>query len=220
MVDSNADHHHYGSRQFVADLTADERSALVGMISVDMVAYGTTFTVRTMKRGPQQLADRLLDYSSAHGFGATFLKDTRHLRLERPRALRAGRVPGGLGGVARGPQLPHRPADSYDHVKSKSALVERTGEMLLGFLLGLTAADLDRWPPRARSSGWPPADKAEPVIDSSIGKSGITAEQGRRLMFCTSCGKEVESGKGLLHRLRQRPCSRSVTSRQRKRRPS
>ncbi len=50
MIDKDPDHHHYGSRAYVSALSAAERADLVGMISVNMVAYGTTFTMRTWVR--------------------------------------------------------------------------------------------------------------------------------------------------------------------------
>jgi hypothetical protein len=141
MVDSNADHHHYGSRRFVADMTSEERSVLVGMISVDMVAYGSSFTVRSMKRGPQQLTGRLLDYSSAHGFGATYLKDTGTYGWSDHEPFELAGYPAAWIEWRDDPKY-HTSGDSWDHVKSNSALVRRTGEMLLGFLLSLTEADL------------------------------------------------------------------------------
>jgi aminopeptidase YwaD len=140
MVDSNADHHHYGSRQFVQSMTAEERSALVGMISVDMVAYGSTFTIRNMKRGPQRLTDMLLAYSSGNGFGAKFLKDTGTYGWSDHEPFELAGYPAAWVEWRSDPDY-HTAADTYEH--AKSALVKRTGEMLLGFLLGLTPADLD-----------------------------------------------------------------------------
>jgi aminopeptidase YwaD len=140
MIDSNADHHHYGSRQFVQNMTAEERSALVGMISVDMVAYGSTFTIRNMKRGPQQLTNMLLTYSSNNGFGAKFLKDTGTYGWSDHEPFELAGYPAAWLEWRSDPDY-HTAGDTYEH--AKSALVQRTGEMLLGFLLGLTAADLD-----------------------------------------------------------------------------
>ena len=140
MVDSNADHHHYGSRQFVQSMTTEERSALVGMVSVDMVAYGSTFTIRNMKRGPQRLTDMLLAYSSTYGFGAKFLKDTGTYGWSDHEPFELAGYPVAWVEWRSDPDY-HTAADTYEH--ARSTLVKHTGEMLLGFLLGLTPADLD-----------------------------------------------------------------------------
>ena len=48
MIDTERNHHHYGSRAFVKNMTSTQRGNLAGMISVDMVASGDILTVGTM----------------------------------------------------------------------------------------------------------------------------------------------------------------------------
>jgi aminopeptidase YwaD len=141
MIDSDPDHHHYGSRQFVRDMTSTERSRLVGMISVDMVAYGTTFTIRTMNQGPQELRDMLLDFSAANGYGAEFLKDKGTYGWSDHEPFELAGYPAAWVEWRRDPNY-HTSRDNWNHVKSKEALVERAGEMIFRFLLDLTEADL------------------------------------------------------------------------------
>lgn len=109
MWDSNPDHHHYGSRRYVRGLSSSERDEIVGMVSVDMVGRGTGFTSRTMGAGdphggppdplPGRPPGRLDDVCQRRGT----------VRVERSRALRAGRDPGHMDRMAARPVLPHLP---------------------------------------------------------------------------------------------------------------
>lgn len=69
------DDHHFGSRHHVAQLTAEERDAVAGMISVDMIAVGEDLHARTMLRGPQGMSDFILALAEETGVPMTFLKD-------------------------------------------------------------------------------------------------------------------------------------------------
>ncbi len=75
MIDSNKDHHHYGSRAYLKSMTAAEKSATAAMLSVDMIGYGPEFRVRTMGKGPQTLQKDLLAFGKANGYSATYMKD-------------------------------------------------------------------------------------------------------------------------------------------------
>lgn len=75
MIDSNQDHHHYGSRAYVKAMTDAEKAATVAMLSVDMIGYGPEFRVRTMGKGPQTLQKDLLAFGAANGYSATYMKD-------------------------------------------------------------------------------------------------------------------------------------------------
>jgi hypothetical protein len=67
--------HHRGSRFRVSRMTAAERAATAGMISVDMVSYGSKFNVRTMGVGPRSLADYLLAEADRLDVALVYLKD-------------------------------------------------------------------------------------------------------------------------------------------------
>jgi Zn-dependent M28 family amino/carboxypeptidase len=75
MIDSNPDHHHYGSRAYIKGMTATDRDATVAMISLDMGGYGSTFTVRTTGRGPRDLRDMIEDFAAANGVAIKYLMD-------------------------------------------------------------------------------------------------------------------------------------------------
>jgi len=75
MFDSGSNHHHYGSRAYVKSLTQSQRAAVSGMVSVDMVGYGSTFNVRSMKVAPQTVVKSLQREGAATGQALPFLKD-------------------------------------------------------------------------------------------------------------------------------------------------
>ena len=139
MVDTNPDHHHYGSRQFVADLTPDEQSSLLGMISVDMVAVGTKFHVRTMKEGPQEMADQMLAYASDRGIGMSFLKDLGSYGWSDHEPFELAGYPAAWAEWRSDPYY-HTSGDTYSHCKSR--LVATAGQMIACFLVDLNSADL------------------------------------------------------------------------------
>jgi aminopeptidase YwaD len=140
MTDSNPDHHHYGSRQFVQGLTAEQRSALVGMISVDMVGYGSEFTVRTMGHGPQLLRDMVKAYSTAHGLPALYSKDTSRYGWSDHEPFELAGYPA-VWVEWRDDPTYHTSRDTYAHCDPTT--VQRTGEMLVSFLYRLTESDLE-----------------------------------------------------------------------------
>jgi hypothetical protein len=137
--DGNADHHHYGSRRFVADMTAEQRARLVGMISLDMVGYGTTFNARFMEKGPRTLVNMLLSHSSLLGNGLVYLKDpstygySDHEPFELagyPAAWLEWRVDGAN----------HTSGDTASHCSP--AKIQRAGGLVLSFLASLRVEDL------------------------------------------------------------------------------
>jgi hypothetical protein len=139
MTDSNPDHHHYGSRQFVKGLTPEESSALASMISVDMVGYGSEFTVRTMNHGPQVLRDMVKSYSTERGLIARYLKDTGTYGWSDHEPFELAGYPA-VWLEWRDDPAYHTARDTYSHCDE--SVVQRTGDMLLGFLAQLTKSDL------------------------------------------------------------------------------
>lgn len=140
MVDSNPDHHHYGSRQFVQAMTAEERSALVGMISLDMVGYGTKFHTRTMNKGPQLLGDMVRTYSNENGLTATNLRDPGTYGYSDHEPFELAGFPA-VWLEWREDPLYHTAGDTYEHCDASD--VQRAGQMLVQFLAQLDQADLN-----------------------------------------------------------------------------
>jgi Iap family predicted aminopeptidase len=67
--------HHRGSRYRVSKMTRAQREGTVGMISVDVVAYGAHLHTRTMGIGPLSMSKYLLKRASDLDIGLTYLKD-------------------------------------------------------------------------------------------------------------------------------------------------
>jgi len=67
--------HHRGSRYRVSRMTRAQRADTIGMISVDVVAYGAHLHTRTMGIGPLTLSKYLLKRASALDIPMSYLKD-------------------------------------------------------------------------------------------------------------------------------------------------
>ena len=67
--------HHRGSRFRVAQMTSKQRSATIGMISVDVVGYGDRLYTRTMGVGPRTMSDYVLKRASELGIAMAYSKD-------------------------------------------------------------------------------------------------------------------------------------------------
>ena len=140
IIDADKTHHHYGSRSYVANMTAGEREDLVAMISLDMIAYGTTFNVRTMGKGPAALRDMLLSYSHAKGAGLIYLKDTGPTGWSDHAPFELAGYPAVWLQWLPDPTY-HQAGDTYQHCDER--VLRQTGRFLLGFLTNLTGQDLD-----------------------------------------------------------------------------
>jgi aminopeptidase YwaD len=131
--------HHWGSRRYVATMTAEQRANLVGMISVDMVGNGQNFYYRTMERGPRAMRDLMRAYASAVGAKVTYLKDSS-------RDGYSDHEPFELSGIPaawlewREDAAYHTAGDTYAHCSA--ACVERAGKFALGFLADLDMSDV------------------------------------------------------------------------------
>lgn len=139
MIDEDPDHHHYGSRHHVQTMNEAERSRLVGMVSVDMVAYGDALVVRNMDRGPRELVDMVLANFVDRGSHARYAKDTGAYGWSDHEPFELAGYPVAWVEWRRDPAY-HTEADTYGHCDPN--LVGQTGEMLLGFLTRLTEENL------------------------------------------------------------------------------
>jgi Zn-dependent M28 family amino/carboxypeptidase len=122
------DNHHFGSRQYVAGLTPETRGSIRGMISVDMVGFGSSFLVRNMKKAPQTLVNLLLEYGKARGL--SYLADTVSSGLSDHEPFERAGMPSAWIEY-RNDEAIHGPGDTSAHVDSSK--VGNTGQFLQGF---------------------------------------------------------------------------------------
>jgi len=139
MVDSNPDHHHYGSRAYVAGLSAMERTELAGMISLDMVGYGNAFHVRTMGKGPRVLSEMVQTQSTKLGLAATYLRDPSLYGYSDHEPFELAGYPA-VWVEWRDDPLYHTAGDTYGHCNPSR--VKHAGELIASFLRSLGAAEL------------------------------------------------------------------------------
>jgi Zn-dependent M28 family amino/carboxypeptidase len=122
-------------------MTDAERDDLVGMISLDMIAYGNTFNLRTMGKGPRTLRDMLQAYAGAQGDNVAYLKDTGPTGWSDHEPFELAGYPALWIQWLTDPTY-HKAGDTYQHIKTGP--VQTTGSLMLGFLAGLTPQDLDQ----------------------------------------------------------------------------
>jgi hypothetical protein len=142
LGDGNSDHHHFGSRAYVASLTAEERKRFAAAIAIDMIGYGPDFRVRNMGVGTRVLCDRLLAAAQRTKAPLAYLRDpgrpsgwSDHEPFER-----AGFPAAWL--EWRDDANAHTTRDSYEKVDARKVAV--TGRLVHAWLVSLTDADLAR----------------------------------------------------------------------------
>ncbi len=141
MIDSNRDHHHYGSRAYVAGLSEQRRKDLVGMISLDMVGFGNDFYVRSLGRGPRLLTDMLLRWAGRHGLPLSYLRDPSPYGYSDHEPFELQGIPAAWLQWRTDPQY-HTAGDTRSHCNVSR--IKQTGELVAGFLTELTEEDLSR----------------------------------------------------------------------------
>jgi len=132
--------HHYGSRKYVASLSSAERARIEAMVSVDMVGYGKTFTVRNLKKAPRTTERSLRSWASYTGQKLVYLKDPSKDGWSDHEAFEFKGVPVGWLEWRTDPTY-HSKRDKYSHVSSGP--VGRTGRLMRGWLLNLNAEQVD-----------------------------------------------------------------------------
>ncbi|HEY3374916.1 MAG TPA: M28 family peptidase [Candidatus Aquicultor sp.] len=68
------DQHHLGSRYYVKQLSANEINKIAGMISVDMVGYGSQFRARSLGKGPKTVCNMLINQAKLLGVDMVYEK--------------------------------------------------------------------------------------------------------------------------------------------------
>ncbi len=139
MVDSNPNHHHYGSRFRVASLTAAQRASTAGMISVDMIGVGHKLVSRNMRRGPQGLSRLLVRRAAARGLAMSYLKDPSAAGWSDHEPFERAGIPVSWVEWRDDPNY-HTVRDTSGRVKP--ALLRKIGQLLLDFVLEADDATL------------------------------------------------------------------------------
>ena len=141
MIDGNPDHHHFGSRYHVAEMSAGARKNAAGMISVDMIGYGPDFVVRNMGEGPQSMVDLLLRQAKRHGLPLSYLHDPGASGWSDHEAFELAGIPAAWIEWRDDPVY-HTSADTSGHLNE--AKVQTAGQLVLGALYGMDGGDLWR----------------------------------------------------------------------------
>ena len=136
---SDPDVHHLGSRYRVSQMSATERGQTAGMISIDMIGYGTDFHSRTMGRGPRTLSDALLARARALGIGMTYLRDPGSSGWSDHEAYELAGIPS-VWLEWRDDPAYHTTEDTVERLSS--AKIASAGRLVLEFVRGLDASSL------------------------------------------------------------------------------
>jgi len=139
IIDGGQDWHHFGSRYRVSQMSAAERAKVAGMISLDMIGYGSAFHSRTMGKGPATLSDMVLAQASAMGIGMSFKADTSSTGLSDHEAYELAGIPATCVCWRTDPVY-HTAEDVSSHVQTSK--VAAAGKLVLEFARGLDAAEL------------------------------------------------------------------------------
>ncbi len=139
ILDGNPDHHHAGSRHHVSSMTKSEKLNTAGMVSVDMVGYGSDFTVRTMNRGPQILRKQLLAAAKRTGVSASYVRDPGKSGWSDHEAFELAGIPAAWVEWSNDPAY-HTARDVSGRLQKKR--LRQTGQLMLDFTRQLDDASL------------------------------------------------------------------------------
>lgn len=139
MIDSNPDHHHYGSRHFAKTLSPAELKAIDAMISIDMIGTGSTMVSRTMGIGPRTLSNLLVRRAKAAGVQLSYLRDPSVAGWSDHEPFERLGIPVSWIEWRNDPNY-HTARDTADRV-IKSRL-KRAGQLALDFVLDADEATL------------------------------------------------------------------------------
>jgi len=141
MIDQNEDHHHYGSRYYVRTMRARERANVAGMVSVDMVGYGSHFVVRTMGRGPQSMRRLLQRQAGRRGVRMSYMRDYGQWGWSDHEAFELAGIPAAWIEWRDDPVY-HTASDTPGHIVA--GRVRTAGQFLLDVLYDLDDSGLRR----------------------------------------------------------------------------
>lgn len=139
--DGNPEHHHYGSRFRVAAMSQAQRTSTVGMLSVDMIGYGSSLTVRTMRRGPQTLSDDFIAFTRERDVPAGFKLDAGASGWSDHEAYELAGIPAAWVEWRDDPVY-HTAGDTPPHIKQEK--VEVVGQVVLDYVRALDSNRVER----------------------------------------------------------------------------
>ena len=131
-VDKNPDHHHYGSRRYVKSMSAAQRKAVSGMISLDMIGVGSKLVTRTMGIGPKSLSNLLAARAKSSGFTLSYLRDPSKIGYSDHEPFERIGIPVSWLEWRNDPNY-HTTRDTANRVSA--AKVARAGQLVLDFVL-------------------------------------------------------------------------------------
>lgn len=134
------DDHHFGSRCYVDSLGSAERARIAGMVSIDMVGYGSTFTVRNLKWAPQTTVRSLQARAAFVGQRLPYLKDLGRSGWSDHEQFERVGIPSAWLEWRDDPAY-HTARDTASHVQPSR--IRAAGRLVRGWLLAMTDAELD-----------------------------------------------------------------------------
>jgi hypothetical protein len=140
MIDSDPNHHHYGSRALVRSLTQPQRNRVAGMISVDMIGVGDRLLVRSMGRGPQSMVGYTTRSFTASGSKPAYLKDASAVGNSDHEPFELAGIPAVWVEWQSDPAY-HTKRDTAEHVDT--ARIGQTGSLLRALIAKMTVPDMN-----------------------------------------------------------------------------
>lgn len=141
VIGGDPDAHHFGSRYRVSQMSAADRANTAGMISIDMIGYGSGFHSRSAGKAPLTVSDGLLAEAGVLGFGMTFKKDTSSYGLSDHEAYEAAGIPAAVVCWRTDPVY-HTAGDTSGHLVASK--IAAAGTVVLEYARGLDEAGLGR----------------------------------------------------------------------------
>lgn len=133
------DDHHFGSRGYVSALPSSELARIAGMVSIDMVGYGSVFNVRSMGVGSPSVVYSLQGRASYSGIDMPYLRDAGRWGWSDHEPFERSGVPSAWLEWREDPVY-HTSADVASHVNITR--LDATGDVLRSWLLSMSAAQL------------------------------------------------------------------------------
>ena len=137
--DKHANHHHYGSRAYVRSLSRVQQRRIKGMVSVDMVGYGSVFNVRTMGIGPRTVLKSLRRSASRQKLKLPYLADKSRYGSSDHEPFERKSIPAAWLEWRRDPTC-HTSKDAPGHVSPRR--VATSGTFISNWLTQMGAAEL------------------------------------------------------------------------------
>ncbi len=132
--------HHFGSKQYVRSLSRTQRARIQAMVSLDMVGYGSRFTVRNCGWARSSAVSSIRLWSNYIADPVRYERDTSRDGQSDHEAFERVGIPSAWM-EWRPDYAWHTRADKYSHIQPNR--IRRTGRMMRGWLLKLTPSQVD-----------------------------------------------------------------------------